>query len=126
MAAIKTITFRRPARRVYTWSMPELTSQTALALIEKIELWHEFAFGHRDLSPGTRVSRSEPPRSELLQRVHEIYRGHSGGIFSEQLWARFLGVLPALLSTTHFKAQWDSEKAQFPEDFRALMYRLGG
>lgn len=107
-------------------SMLEQTSQSALALIEKIELWHEFAFGHKDLSPGTRSSKSEPQRSELLQRLHEIYRGHCGGIFSEQLWVRCLGVLPALLSTAHFKAQWDSEKTQFPEDFRALMHRLGG
>lgn len=106
--------------------MPELTSQAALALIEKIELWHEFAFGHRDFSPRARASKSEPPRSELLQRMHEIYRGHSGGILSEQLWARCLGVLPALLSTVHFRAQWDSEKARFPDDFRALMHRLGG
>lgn len=106
--------------------MQEPTSQTALALLEKIELWHEFAFGHKDLAPGKPVSSNVPQRSELLQRLHEMYRGHLGGNLSDQLWARWLGVLPALLSTVCFKAQWDSEKAQFPEDFRALMHRLGG
>jgi hypothetical protein len=106
--------------------MPEPTSRAALVLIEKLELWYEFAYGHRDLRPSTRVSKIERPRSELLQRLHEIYIGYSRGILSEQLWARLLGVLPALLSTVHFKAQWDFEKIQFPEDFRALMHRLGG
>lgn len=106
--------------------MSELTSQAALALIDQIELWREFAFGHKDVWPGTRAARNEPRRSELLERLHELYRAHSGGILSEQLWARFLGVLPALLATTQFKAQWDSEQARFPEDFRALMHRLGG
>jgi hypothetical protein len=101
--------------------MSELTSQAALALIDQIELWREFAFGHKDVWPGTRDARNEPRRSELLERLHELFRAHSGGMLSEQLWARFLAVLPALLATTHFKAQWDSEQARFPEDFRALM-----
>lgn len=106
--------------------MPELTSRAALALIEKIELWHEFAFGHKDLLPAERAPNNEPRRSELLQRLHEMYIGYSRGVLPEQLWARLLGVLPALLSTVHFKAQWDSQMAEFPEDFRALMHRLGG
>jgi hypothetical protein len=106
--------------------MPELTSRAVLVLIEKIELWHEFAFGHKDLRPGERVPNNEPQRSELLQRLHEIYIGYSRGVLPEPLWARLLGVLPALLSTVRFKAQWDSEKAEFPEDFRAVMHRLGG
>ena len=104
--------------------MPEVSSQSgAVALIEKIELWREFAFGHKDFVPSAAPLASKPEsRSfELLHQLHEIYRGHSSGAIPEHVWARCRSVLWTLLSTAHFKAQWEATKAEFPDDFRALM-----
>lgn len=107
--------------------MPEATSQAgAVALIERIELWREFAFGHKDFvaSVTPPVQKHDSRSIELLQRLYEIYRGHSIGTISEHVWVRCLSVLSTLLSTVHFKAQWDAAKAEFPEDFRALMHGM--
>ena len=107
--------------------MSEVTSQVgAVALIEKIELWRDFAFGHKDLVPRAApfVTKSESRSFELLQRLYEIYRGHSSGTIPEHVWARCLSVLSTLLSTVHFRAQWDAAKAEFPEDFRAFVHGI--
>lgn len=117
----------RDEGRVRDPSMPEVTSQAgAIALIEKIELWRELAFGHKDLvtSVAPPVAKPESRTFELLHRLYEIYRGHSSGAIPEHVWARCLSVLSTLLSTVHFRAQWDAAKAEFPEDFRALVHGI--
>jgi hypothetical protein len=104
--------------------MSEVSSPAAaVALIEKIELWREFAFGHKDLrsSGAPIVSKSESRSSELLQRLYEIHCGHSRGAIPDAIWDRLLGVLSTLQSTAHFRAQWDAAKADFPEEFRTLI-----
>lgn len=98
----------------------------AIALIEKIELWREFAFGHKDLAPNTAppTTKHESRSFELLHQVYEIYRGHSSGAIPEDVWLRCSSVLWTLLSTVRFKAQWEAAKAEFPEDFQALMHGI--
>ena len=104
--------------------MSEATSHVgAVALIEKLELWRDFAFGHKDLVPRAApfVTKNESRSFELLHRLYEVYRDHSNGTIPEHVWARCLSVLSTLLSTVHFRAQWDAAKAEFPEEFRALV-----
>jgi hypothetical protein len=97
----------------------------AVAVIEKLELWRELAFGHKDLVPAAPpVSKHESRSFELLHQLYEIHRGHSSGAIPEHVWDRCLSVLWTLLSTVHFKAQWEAAKAEFPEDFRALMHGI--
>jgi hypothetical protein len=104
--------------------MSEVSSPAAaVALIEKIELWREFAFGHKDLRANDTsiVPKGDPRSFELLQRLFEIYCGRSRGMISDHVWSRLVSVLSTLQSTAHFRAQWDAVKADFPEEFRALI-----
>jgi hypothetical protein len=109
--------------------MSEVTSQAAaLELIERIEVWRDFAFGHKDLwpTPASLGQNGEPLGNDLLHRLYEVYCVHLSAAVSEHVWARFLGVLATLLSTRHLSRQWDAMETEFPADFRALMHSIRG
>ncbi|MEP7244735.1 MAG: hypothetical protein ABI885_13790 [Gammaproteobacteria bacterium] len=107
--------------------MPTTSSETlACALIEKIELWSEFALGHKDLEPGSAllISEIQSRNSDLVRQLYDIHSAHLRGEISADVWARFRSSVLLLLSTTHFGSHWDSARAGYPEEFRAWMQGL--
>ena len=95
------------------------TEAKLVALVRHVDVWMENVVGQKDfhqVSPGT--SGTTSGNSETLKIVHSGYCAHLEGAVGDELWSRVVLALKVLMATPHFRSFWESERANYPEDFR--------
>lgn len=90
--------------------MPDMTPDDDLrAFVEVIDVWAEYVLGHKDFE---RCAAAEfLTTGQDIPALDTVYKGYCAfrsGTVGDATWSGVTRALRTLMSTTHFKRDWES------------------